>query len=113
MTNYLISFPGPAMDIPYEDWGAVGEASHAVTREAKDAGVYVFGGGINVDVAPLMVAADGTVTNETYPQTKEFDGGFCVLELPSREAAVEWAAKIAKSCRCSQELREFQYDPES
>ena len=61
----------------------------------------------------LSVAADGTVTNETYPQTKEFDGGFCVLELPSREAAVQWAAKIAKSCRCSQELREFQYDPES
>ena len=113
MTKYLISFPGPAMDIPDEDWAAVGEAAHAVIREAKNAGIYVFGGGINEDVAPLMVAADGTVTNETYPQTKEFDGGFCVLELPSREAAVGWAAKIAKSCRCSQELREFQYDPES
>src|SRR5438094_2437979 len=113
MTKYLISFPGSAIDISDEDMAAVGEAAHAVIREAKDAGVYVFGGGINEDVAPLMVAADGTVTNETYPQTKEFDGGFCVLELPSREAAVQWAAKIAKSCRCSQELREFQYDPES
>ena len=113
MTKYLISFPGSAMDISDEDMAAVGEAAHVVIREAKDAGVYVFGGGINEDVAPLMVAADGTVTNETYPQTKEFDGGFCVLELPSREAAVGWATKIAESCRCSQELREFQYDPES
>ena len=113
MAKYLISFPGPAMDIPEDDWAEVVEASHAVIREAKDAGVYVFGGGINEDVAPLMVAADGTVTDETYPQTKEFNGGFCVLELPSRDAAIEWAAKIAKSCRCSQELREFQYDPES
>jgi hypothetical protein len=113
MTKYLISFPGPAMDMPNDDLAAVGEAAHAVIREAKDAGVYVFGGGINEDVAPLMVAADGTVTNETYPQTEEFDGGFCVLELPSREAAVQWAAKIAEACRCSQELREFQYDPES
>ena len=34
-------------------------------------------------------------------------------ELPSREVAVEWAAKIARACRCSQELREFMYDPES
>ena len=101
------------MDIRAEELGAVGEAARAVIREAKNAGVYVFGGGINEDVAPLMVAADGTVTNETYPQTKEFDGGFCVLELPSRKAAVEWAAKIARSCRCSQELREFHYDPES
>ena len=101
------------MDIRAEELGAVGEAARAVIREAKNAGVYVFGGGINEDVAPVMVAADGTVTNETYPQTKEFDGGFCVLELPSREAAVQWAAKIAKACRCSQELREFGYDPES
>jgi hypothetical protein len=113
MTKYLISFPGSAMDISDEDIAAVGEAARAVMREAKNAGIYVFGGGINEDVAPLMVAADGTVTNETYPQTREFDGGFCVLELPSREAAVQWAAKIAKACRCSQELREFGYDPES
>jgi hypothetical protein len=84
-----------------------------VIREAKDAGVYVFGGGINEDVAPLLVAANGTVTSGAYPQTKEFNGGFCVLELPSREAAIEWAANIAESCRCSQELREFHYDPES
>ena len=98
MTKYLISFPGSAMDISDEDMATVGEAAHAVIREAKDAGVYVFGGGINEDVAPLMVAADGTVTDGTYPQTKEFDGGFCVLELPSREAAVQWAAKIAKAC---------------
>ena len=80
---------------------------------AKSAGVYVFSGGIHVGVAPVMVEADGTVSNATYAQMKELDGGFCVLELPSREAAVEWAAKIAKACRCSQELREFGYDPES
>ncbi|MER3450398.1 MAG: hypothetical protein C4315_11755 [Chloroflexota bacterium] len=60
-----------------------------------------------------IVAADGTVTNETYPETRGLDGGFCILELPSREAAIEWAVKIAKACRCPQELREFGYDPES
>jgi hypothetical protein len=113
MTKYLVSFPGPAMNISSEDMAAAGAAAHAVIREAKAAGVYVFGGGINENITPLMVAADGSITNETYPQTREFDGGFCVLELPSREAAVKWAAKIAKACRCSQELREFQYDPES
>src|SRR5687768_10292331 len=84
------------MDVPEEEMAAVGEAARAVIREAKDAGVYVFAGGINEDVAPLMVAADGTVTKETYPQTKKFDGGFCVLELPSREAAVQWARRSPK-----------------
>jgi YCII-related domain len=53
----------------------------------------------------------GTITAGTYPQTKEFNGGFTVLDVPSREAALEWAAKIAAACRCAQEIREFMPDP--
>jgi len=113
MTKFLISFPAAAMDVPAEDMGAVGDAARAVIREAKAAGVYVFAGGINAEAGSVMVAADGSHTSETYPQTKEFDGGFCVLELPSRTAAAQWAAKLAAACRCAQELREFYYDPES
>jgi hypothetical protein len=113
MTKYLISFPGAAMEVPAEDIAAVGEAARKLIRAAKDAGVYVFAGGINGNAEPLMVASDGTATNGSYPQTKDFDGGFCVLDLPSREAAILWAAKLARACRCSQELREFGYDPES
>lgn len=113
MTKFLISFPANAMDVPDEEMAAVGEASRAVIREAKAAGIYVFGGGINAEVAPLMVAADGSCANQTYRETKELDGGFCVLELPSRAVAVHWAAKLAAACRCAQELREFHYDVES
>lgn len=101
------------MHVPDEEMAAVGEAARAVIREAKAAGLYVFGGGINSEAAPLMVTADGNCTHETCRQTRELDGGFCVLELPSREVAVHWAAKLAAACRCAQELREFHYDPES
>lgn len=113
MKKYLISFPAKAMQVPAEDFAAVGEVAREVMREAKAAGVYVFAGGINEDIPPVMVASDGAVARATYPQTQELDGGFCVLQLSSREAAIGWAAKIAKACRCSQELREFGYDPES
>jgi len=113
MTKYLISFPSGVMQFAEEDFDDVVRESHEVIQEAKDAGVYVFGGGIDEDVDPVRVAADGTVTNDTYPQTKVLDGGFTVLELPSRDEAEKWAAKIAKACRCAQELRQFQYDPES
>ena len=113
MARYLISFPAAAMVVADGEWDAVVRDSHAVIEEAKAAGVYVFGGGIDEDVAPVMVTGDGTVTVGTYPQTREFDGGFCVLELPSREDAEKWAAKIAAACRCAQELREFMYDPAS
>lgn len=113
MTKYLISFPSEAMNLSEEDFEAVVETSHAVIGEAKAAGVYVFGGGINESVDPVLVAGDGTVTPGTYPGHTVLNGGYTVLELPSREAAIEWAAKIAVACRCAQELREFQYDPAS
>src|SRR5262245_63456807 len=38
---------------------------------------------------------------------------FTVLELPSSKEAIAWAARIAKACRCDQELRVFGFDPES
>lgn len=113
MTKYLISFPSGAMVIPEQGLQAVSAAAHAVVQEAKDAGVWVFGGGIDESVPPVMVDADGTVTEGTYPQTKQIEGGYSVLELPSYEAALEWAAKIANACRCAQEVRAFGYDPAS
>jgi hypothetical protein len=112
MTRYLISFPSGAMDhIPDEEEPDVAEAAHAVIREAKDAGVYIFTGGLEEDVDPVMVAGDGTVTAGTYPQTKQLNGGLTVIDVPSREAALKWAAKIAAACRCAQEVREFGFDP--
>ncbi|MFO1299496.1 MAG: transcription initiation protein [Burkholderiaceae bacterium] len=76
MAKYLVSFPSKAMVVSEGEWGAVSRDAHAVMDEAKAAGVYVFG------------------------------GGFTVLELPSREEALAWAARIARACRCDQELRD-------
>ena len=109
MTRYLISFDAGAMEhIPDEDGPAVGEAAHAVVQEAIDAGVWVFGGGLETQKASI-VATDGTVADGPYP---EAIGGMSIVEVPSREEALKWAAKIAAACRCAQEVREFMPDPE-
>jgi hypothetical protein len=100
------------MVVAEEEFPAVVAESHAVIEEAKAAGVYVFGGGIHEGVDPVLVSGDGSVSTTIYPGS-ELRGGFTVLELPTREDAVEWARKIAVSCRCPQELREFMYDPAS
>src|SRR5215471_2960124 len=47
MAKYLISFPSAAMVVPDGEWEAVVHDSHVVIEEAKAAGVYVFGGGID------------------------------------------------------------------
>ena len=112
MTRYLISFPSGAMDhIPEEEGPEVARAAHAVIQDAKDAGVYLFAGGLDEEVEPVMVAGDGTVTAGTYPKTKELWGGVTVVDVPTREAALEWAARIAAACRCAQEVRAFMFDP--
>jgi len=107
MTKYLISFPTTGMqDIPEEEMPDVADAAHAVVQEAKDAGVYIFTGGLDEEVDPVTVAGDGTVTAGTYPL-----GGLTVVDVASREAALEWAAKIAAACRCAQEVNAFMFDP--
>ena len=112
MTKYLISFPSEAMVVTDDEFPSVVADSHAVIEEAKKAGVYVFGGGFDEQVDPVLVSADGSISPDTYPGT-QLTGGFTVLELPTRDDAVLWASKIATACRCSQELREFGYDPAS
>lgn len=108
MTRYLISFDAHAMDhIPEDDMPAVTNASLAVVEEAVAAGVWVFGGGLDNQKASI-VATDGAVTDGSYP---EAIGGFCVVDVPSRDAALEWAARIAVACRCAQEVRELMPDP--
>ncbi|WP_144127576.1 YciI family protein [Catellatospora sichuanensis] len=112
MTRYLISFNDGAMDhIPGEDMPDVGKAAHAVVQEAVNAGVWVFGAGLERQQASV-VAADGMVTDGPYPETKEVIGGFVVVDVASREEAQAWAAKIAAACRCAQEVREILPDPE-
>ncbi len=101
------------MVVAADEMEAVVRDSHAVIEEAKAAGVYVFGGGIDEAVPPVLVSADGTFTAGGYSWAPPLNGGFAVLELPSREEAIAWAARIAKACRCRQELRVFGFDPAS
>ncbi|TKS54865.1 transcription initiation protein [Luteimonas yindakuii] len=113
MAKYLISFPSAAMVVADDCWDAVVRDSHAVIEEARAAGVYVFGGGIDEGVPPMLVSADGAVIGGGYPWAPTLNGGLTILELPSCDEAIAWAARIARACRCDQELRVFGFDPQS
>lgn len=113
MAKYLISFPSGAMQVTPEELEQASIDSHEVVRAAKAAGVWVFGGGIDEDVPPVRVHADGSITEDTYEQTRRLEGGYTVIDVPTRAEAEDWARKIAVACRCPQELRLFMHDPES
>ncbi len=113
MSKYLISFPSWAMVATGAELEAAGRDARAVIEDAKRAGVYVFAGGLDETVAPVCVSANGEVTDGGYPDGPVLNGGFAVLELPSRDQAVMWAGRLAQACRCRQELRVFMFDPAS
>ena len=60
-----------------------------------------------------MVTEDGTVAPGPITPSDVVMGGFSVVEVSDADEAYAWAAKIARSCRCPQEVREFIDDPES
>jgi hypothetical protein len=106
MTRYLISFPNDAMDhIPDEEGPEVGAAAHAVIREAQDAGSTSAPG----DWTRMWIPSWWPVAERSPPAPPV--GGITIIDVPSREAALEWATKIAAACRCPQEVSEFGHDP--
>ena len=107
MPKYLISFNDGDMTFPEEDLPEVARAAKAVVQAIKDAGEFVFAGGLGDPRLGSMVSIDGTVTEGRAAGIKDFIGGFTIVEVPHRQAALDWAAKIAVACRCAQGVREF------
>lgn len=113
MPRYLISFDDGAMDhIAERDLPAVDAAARAVVRDAKAAGVWIFGAGVARQQA-TVVAVDGTVSAGPAPETKPVVGGFALVDVSSQADALAWAARIADACQCAQEVRDILFDPES
>ncbi len=114
MTRYLISFPSRAMDhIPGDEMPAVGEAAHAVIREAMDAGAWVFGGGLAEDVDPVLVAGGRDDHGRHVPAEQGAE-----RRLRRRRRALTGGSRgVGGEDRgrlplCAQEIREFMPDPE-
>ena len=86
MSHYLISFPSSAMNhVSEEDLPAVGASARAVIREAKAAGVYVFGGGIDEAIPPVMVTGEGKLLPGTFLIFAWSMAGIKALTFPLRE----------------------------
>jgi hypothetical protein len=117
MTEYLIYFNQQWVGDHSEEWfRSRGPLVMAVLDEMKAAGAYVFAGGLDED-GPVFHAdaTSGTLmfTDGPYVETKEFLGGFTVVDAGDEEAAKMWAGKIAEACGWPQEVRRFGRQPET
>lgn len=112
MPGYLIYCNPQWVGDHTEEWfRSRGPLASAVVDEMRDAGVYVFAGGLeeDPDAAFTVDATSGTavITDGPYVETKEFLGGFCVVNVADDEAARMWAVKVAEGCGWPQEVRRF------
>ena len=116
MAEYLIYFNQQWVGDHTEEWfRGRGPTSMAVIDEMKQAGVYVFAGGLEED-GPIYSAdaTSGTVviTDGPYVETKESLGGFTVVDVADDETAKMWAGRLAVGCGWPQEVRKFGSHPE-
>ena len=111
MTEYLVYFNQQWVGDHTEEWfRSRGPLAGAVVDDMKAAGVYVFAGGLEEN-APVYTA-DATsgalmITDGPYVETKEFLGGFAVVDVADDEAARTWAGKLAQACGWPHEVRRF------
>ncbi|MET1132822.1 MAG: YciI family protein [Aeromicrobium sp.] len=107
MAKYLISFTEGSMHVSENELPAVAKAAHAVVDEAKDAGVWIIGGGLKNHSEATIVTPERTLVDDPDPSANGAIAGFALIEVPTYEEALEWAAEIAVACRCDQEVREL------
>jgi hypothetical protein len=85
-----------------------------VNQRAIEDGIFVFAGGLHDQSATTTVdprSGNPLVSDGPYLETKEYIGGFWVVELPNLDAALDWAKGAALACRQPLEVRPFMAEP--
>jgi hypothetical protein len=71
-------------------------AGRAYGEALQAAGIFVAGAGLgSPDNATIVSVRDGKrqVQDGPYAESKEFLGGFVIIDAPDLDAALEWAAR--------------------
>jgi hypothetical protein len=122
MSQYLLSVIHDADDLAAmdamtpEELQTVFGAVDAFNERLRTEGAWVFAGGLQTHDATTTVdntGAETIVTDGPYAETKEYLGGFWIIEAPDLDAALAWAAEGSKACANRVEVRPFQEEPDA
>ncbi len=117
MTQYLLSVyvSDEAMaNVAEADMQAAFAAVDTFNAELRDAGAWVFGGGLHPANTATVVTPkdrDTVVTDGPFAETKEYLGGFWIVEAPDLDAALAIAKQASVACGGPVEVRPFQDEP--
>jgi hypothetical protein len=114
MTHYLLSIYQPDGEEPpppeVVDLERVMRDVDALKQEMKDAGAWVFSGGLFPADRSTVVRVEGgrpLLTDGPYIEGKEHVGGFTVVTAPDLDIALEWGRRLAAATTLPIEVRPF------
>ena len=83
-------------------------AGMAYGEALRAAGIFVAGAGLESPQATTVVSVRNgkrQVQDGPYAETKEFLGGFVIIDVPNLDAALEWAARNPAAAEAFVEVR--------
>ena len=116
MTQYLMSVFGPAEHSEYgtypsqEAMDEAMAATGAFNERLREEGYWVFANGLASATTATVVDGQGAepvVTDGPYLESKEYLGGFWIIEAPDLDVALKLAAEGSRACRGKVEVRPF------
>jgi hypothetical protein len=114
MTQYMLSVVHDGTEnfdaMPQDEVDAIFASVDAFNDEVRQAGKWVFAGGLKPVEASSVVdgrAGSPVVTDGPYSESKEYLGGFWVITASDLDEALDWAARGSKACGAKVEVRPF------
>lgn len=116
MSQYLIAvYDQPeTRNRPRDEMEEIFAAVNVVNQKAMDTGIFVFAGGLHPQSATTTVdgrSGKPEVTDGPYLESKEYLGGFWVIEVPDLDAALAFAREASVACQQPLEVRPFMEEP--
>jgi hypothetical protein len=111
MAMYLLSVYQP--DGPTPPPARLAEITReveALNQEIKDAGAWVFAGGLQPPETAAVLRRAGEevlATDGPYAEGKEHLGGFTIVDTPDRGTAMAWGRQLTRAAGLPVEVRPF------
>jgi hypothetical protein len=113
MTQYLLTIFQPTGGVlPEGELEPIARDTKKVNQDMKDAGVWVFAGGLHPPTtATVLRPGDGEVlmTDGPFTEAKEHVGGFTIIEAGDLDEALDWGRRLAAATTLPIEVRPFQH----
>ncbi|GAA2328687.1 YciI family protein [Dactylosporangium salmoneum] len=112
MKQYLLTVVEPSTGEPPapEEMAKIAARVEQLDREVKEAGVWVFSGGVHPPSSATLLRPKGDdvlVTDGPFAEGKEHIGGLMVLRCADLDEALEWARRAVAATSLPIEVRPF------